>query len=150
MNCEMSTIYNKITCTHEGWREVWREGCSWGLVLPLNLHNPLPQQSTGTLWFVQKAMPGAKRATEPREGPSPVTPKNASSDILYCSYFTFWLCTLNFELTWQDSLWRLGGQFVVIILENLSLCLFWKSHKHFVSHSKMPKKKKCHSCNIST
>jgi hypothetical protein len=74
----MLTIYNKITCTHVGWGGMWREGRSRAHMLHFDLHSPRTQHSQGTLGIVQKTMTGARRTTEPRGGPSSVTPKNAS------------------------------------------------------------------------
>jgi hypothetical protein len=74
----MLTIYSKIIYTHECWGGVWWEGRSRVWMYYFELYSPSIKHSTGTLEFVQKAMPGAKRATEPRGGPSSVTPKNAS------------------------------------------------------------------------
>jgi len=94
--CPTLYTYNTIICTHEGWGGVWRKGRSWGSVFPFDVYIRRQQHSTVTLRFVRRAIPGARRATEPREGPSPVTPNNAS---YYFCCFKFWLCMLNFELT---------------------------------------------------
>jgi len=118
---KMVTIYNTITCTHGSWEGVWWEGRSWVLVFHIHLHNPVIEHYTGTLEFVQKAVPDARRATEPREGPSPVTPKNA----LRTSYISY---NLNYGYVCSILNWPSEIFFCSIILSGLMFCLKTFSH----------------------